>query len=135
MSKTFSFCVIAIIVAFTAFSCKKDTDIKTVIYHVEPELTLIGPNPPAPADSPKNIPAMVLIKDGTKDTTYLTLHTIEGFDYEEGYTYTLKVRITRLKNPPADGSIFSYSLVDVISKQKQRNKNLTLGAEINDTGL
>ena len=41
---------------------------------------------------------------------------IEGFDYEWGYTYVLKVKRTILKNPPMDGSDRTYSLVKVISK-------------------
>lgn len=118
MSKTISICLVTLLIALTATSCKKSTDNKTMIFQVEPALTLIGANPPAPSDSPKNIPAMVLIEEGSQDTIFLTLDRIQGFDYTEGYRYTLKVMRTILKNPPADGDSYSYSLIELVSKEK-----------------
>ncbi|MBA9075730.1 DUF4377 domain-containing protein [Rufibacter quisquiliarum] len=44
--------------------------------------------------------------------------TIEGFDYEEGFVYTLQVRIEKVENPPADASGRRYRLLKVISKEK-----------------
>ncbi len=49
--------------------------------------------------------------------------TIEGFDYEEGYTYSLQVAISNIENPPADGSKLKYSLLKIISKKKEVNKS------------
>lgn len=43
---------------------------------------------------------------------------IDGFDYEPGYKYKLKVNITKVKNPPADASSLNYKLVKVLSKKK-----------------
>ena len=43
---------------------------------------------------------------------------IAGFQYEEGYVYTLKVRVVYVENPPADGSSGSYALVEIVSKEK-----------------
>lgn len=46
---------------------------------------------------------------------------IEGFDYEEGYEYKLRVNKTQIydeTNAPADTSIYKYILVEIISKQK-----------------
>lgn len=121
MRNYFSICLIGIITALVLFSCKKNSDNKTVIYQVEPKLISIAPNPPAPPDSPKNIPAMVLVEKGTSDTIYLTLNRIAGFDYIEGYAYTITVVRSRLKNPPADGDIYRYSLAQVIAKEKANN--------------
>ncbi len=42
---------------------------------------------------------------------------IEGFDYEWGYTYDLKVKKEFVKNPPADGSSIRYILEEVALKQ------------------
>jgi hypothetical protein len=42
---------------------------------------------------------------------------IEGFDYEEGYTYEIKVKKTEIENPPMDGSSIKYELLEVISKK------------------
>ncbi|MBZ9629261.1 DUF4377 domain-containing protein [Salegentibacter sp. LM13S] len=44
--------------------------------------------------------------------------SIEGFDYEPGYIYHLKVKKKKIKNPPMDGSSISYRLVKIISKEK-----------------
>lgn len=43
---------------------------------------------------------------------------IEGFDYELGYVYDLKVRKVEIENPPMDGSSIKYILVNVRSKEK-----------------
>lgn len=43
---------------------------------------------------------------------------IEGFDYELGYIYDLKVRKVEVENPPMDGSSIRYILVNVRSKEK-----------------
>jgi hypothetical protein len=42
---------------------------------------------------------------------------IEGFDYEPGYRYRLRVAQTKVEDPPADGSSFAYRLLRVESKQ------------------
>ena len=42
---------------------------------------------------------------------------IEGFKYEEGFVYELKVDTFDVPNPPADGSSIRYELVEVVSKE------------------
>ena len=42
---------------------------------------------------------------------------IEGFEYEEGFVYELKVNSFDVPNPPADGSSIRYELVEVVSKE------------------
>lgn len=44
----------------------------------------------------------------------LPMTAIEGFEYEIGHMYTLKVRRTILANPPADGSSRTYKLIAVL---------------------
>lgn len=41
---------------------------------------------------------------------------IQGFTYEWGYTYVLKVKVTTLANPPMDASNKEVELIDEISK-------------------
>lgn len=41
---------------------------------------------------------------------------IEGFDYEPGYFYHLRVEITPVENPPIDGSSTSWRLLEIIDK-------------------
>lgn len=41
---------------------------------------------------------------------------IEGFEWEAGYEYRIRVERTTLANPPADASSFRYVLRKVVSK-------------------
>ena len=43
---------------------------------------------------------------------------IQGFDFEWGYSYKLKIKIHKLKNPPEDGSDTDYILLKTVSKTK-----------------
>ncbi|HEV7350580.1 DUF4377 domain-containing protein [Telluribacter sp.] len=43
---------------------------------------------------------------------------IEGFTYQEGYIYTMRVRKETLRSPPADGSSIKYSLLELVSKEE-----------------
>ena len=42
--------------------------------------------------------------------------SIEGFEFEPGYEYELKVRKIERENPPADASAYEYRLVKIVSK-------------------
>jgi len=56
---------------------------------------------------------------GVNDTDWSNLYTnINGFKYTPGYRYKLRVKITRVKNPPADGSSLKYTLTKVLEKKK-----------------
>lgn len=44
----------------------------------------------------------------------LTFGAIEGFTYEKGHSYELRVRKTILANPPADGSNCRYKLIKIL---------------------
>jgi len=46
---------------------------------------------------------------------------IEGFEYEPGYIYKLKVKEEQLENAPADASSIKYTLVEILEK-KEDNK-------------
>ncbi len=62
---------------------------------------------------------------------------IEGFTYEPGYEYVLKVKTEKIANPPADGSSIKYTLVKQVSKTKKdaataNEKTLIIGAQTVD---
>ncbi len=46
----------------------------------------------------------------------LFYNTIEGFTFEPGFTYELRVNVATIANPPADGSSLKYTLVEVVNK-------------------
>lgn len=43
---------------------------------------------------------------------------IDGFDFESGYEYVLKVNTEQIENPPADGSSVKYTLLEKVSQSK-----------------
>ncbi len=43
---------------------------------------------------------------------------IEGFEYEEGHAYELRVEVTQVAAPPADAPNQRYRLIEVVSKRK-----------------
>ena len=62
----------------------------------------------------------MLVKFGNPDGEWekLGLYDIEGFTYERGHEYELRVKRTILADPPADGSGRTYSLVRVVKDNK-----------------
>jgi hypothetical protein len=61
----------------------------------------------------------ILIKEENSNNGWFPfpLTGIDGIPYEEGYTYRIKVKKTNLGNPPADAFTFTYTLIQIISKE------------------
>ncbi|MCA9928993.1 MAG: DUF4377 domain-containing protein [Anaerolineales bacterium] len=57
-----------------------------------------------------------LVKENADDEWTYYYDEIIGFTWEPGYEYELKIRETRLLNPPADGSSIIWSLISVVSQ-------------------
>ena len=66
----------------------------------------------------------LLVKEGDADGWSLFYSSIEGFNYEPGYEYSVQIEKTAVENPPADGSSIRYKLIKVISKEKKQSVNL-----------
>jgi len=79
-------------------------------YSPKGEIVTVGPNK---VDCIGEGPRKCLIINGER-----SYNSINGFEYEEGYSYILEVNITRVENPPADGSSLRYDLIKVISKER-----------------
>jgi hypothetical protein len=58
---------------------------------------------------------MLTRRSPTAEWTYF-YDGIEGFAYEPGFDWTLRVRTREIRNPPADGSSIEYRLLEVIEK-------------------
>lgn len=58
------------------------------------------------------------VKEAEDAEWTLFYSSIQGFEYEEGYTYKLEVRKEDVPNPPADAPSIRYILVKEISKTK-----------------
>ena len=63
----------------------------------------------------------MLVKENIVDEWTIFYGNIEGFTYEKGYKYLLKVKIEEVKNLPADGSSLKYTLLEVLEKNKTKN--------------
>ena len=61
----------------------------------------------------------MLVKESPDAEWGLFYDGIEGFTYEPGFTYVLRVAVRRIENPPADGSSRAYRLVKVLEKRPE----------------
>lgn len=75
----------------------------------------------------------LMVKENEGEDWQMFYDQIEGFNYEEGYFYELKVKVTPVKNPPADSSSLYYTLIKVVSKTKV--EVIPTQAEIGNNGL
>ena len=58
------------------------------------------------------------VREKPEDPWKLFYDQIEGFQYEEGYLYELKVTETPVANPPADSSALKLTLVEIVDQTK-----------------
>jgi len=56
------------------------------------------------------------VRQQPNTTWTLFYDSIEGFDYEVGFEYTIRVGRRAVPNPPADGSSFAYRLLSLLRK-------------------
>jgi hypothetical protein len=59
------------------------------------------------------------VKEKESDSWGNFYSNIEGFTYEPGFEYILKVKTEKIENPPMDGSSIKYTLVQQVSKTKK----------------
>ena len=58
----------------------------------------------------------MLVKDNVNSDWSFFYDSIDGFDFTEGYTYEIQVKISEIQNPPADASSKNYELIEIIRK-------------------
>lgn len=110
--------ILLVVSIFLISGCDKDNNLgssRTEIIIVAPKLELSGTLPP----TNNKVNVMVATKENSDKKYYLHIRRIEGFEYSEGYEYKLKVLITTIKNPPMDGHLETFKLLEIISKTKQ----------------
>lgn len=102
---------ILLILSLTAKSCEETQNLYVADHLVD--CTGVGPQ------------KCMLIKEKLADQWQNFYGNIEGFTYEEGYQYLLRVKVSKVKNPPADGSSLIYTLDQIVEKKKIE-KEITL---------
>lgn len=115
MNKFTTFLLMFICLFWTA--CKDDdkpTDIvKEIAMSVSSETGIMY----ALFDTDKEYPIecmLVKTEDNSKEWQPLAFDAIEGFTYERGHEYELRVKRTILANPPMDAPDRTYSLVSIL---------------------
>lgn len=75
------------------------------------------------------------VKMGDSDEWQNFYDQIEGFSYDEGYSYELVVERAKRDNPPADASSFTYRLVDVVDMyQEATSEDENIEVDLTVTG-
>ena len=65
------------------------------------------------------------VKEKQSDRWANFYNNIEGFTYEPGFEYILKVKTEKATNTPADASSIKYTLVQQVSRTKKIKKSLS----------
>ncbi len=82
-----------------------DSDVRTMyVAHHQADCVGVGPM------------KCMLVKYAAEDDWTFFYDRIEGFEYEPGFEYELRVRTETVENPPADASSIRYILVELMSK-------------------
>ena len=92
--------------------------------HPPEEITLfVGPERvPCEGEGPQEC---YLVKETPEGEWELFYDQIEGFEWEPGYFYELRVNVYQVENPPAGGSSLRYELVEVVTKTSAEIENVT----------
>lgn len=100
--------VIAILVlSFMSLSAQDETASNEMIIHVAPytqSCTGVAPQ------------ECLIVSFEDRNELSFFYSGIDGFDFEEGFEYTLRVNVTERKNVPADAPALEYELVEVIQQ-------------------
>lgn len=108
-------CLVLMIVATTFFQCAENAA-KTRSKMPEKTETMTIQHYKVPCQG-ESIQMCYLVKtQGQADWEY-SYDEIQGFEYEWGYVYTLKVNKITIDNPPQDGSSIAIRLVKVVKKE------------------
>jgi hypothetical protein len=109
-----------VIAAATIAGCKKNAnDTRIVTLSIASTIEYGAPVWPTTNQTYFGVPYMQVTEEETGEAYLLSVSQIEGFDFEEGYAYRIKVSIAPIPHPPADGHSLSYTLIKIISKIKE----------------
>lgn len=110
--------ILLFLYAFSFIGCDKDDDSveNIVIISVSSELTWIKATPHNPTHP--FVLVMECTIEGNNEKLYIAQNQIEGFEYNKGYEYKLKIRITPLENSSTDGHTDRYELREIIFQHK-----------------
>lgn len=111
MSRNFHLIVIT---CLFLFACEKEKNSKIVIYNIASERFV------SPLQDEGSIGTWFIAKQNQNEEWRLLTRGIEGFVYESGYEYIIKVSIKPTEQF-IDQDPVSYRLIKVISKEKKES--------------
>lgn len=78
----------------------------------------------------------LLVKEKPGDDWNMHYDPIQGFDYEPGYEYELRILEEQVENPPADASSLRWTLVEMVSKTRSLEGTIwVLESYLNSEGV
>jgi hypothetical protein len=99
---------------FCLFSCSDSDD-----FTISEKIILVDSKREMGFDPVHNTERPYLrVKFDKEAADWTTIYGISGFDYEDGYSYELKIQEKVLKNPLQDQNKINYILKEIISKTK-----------------
>lgn len=99
--------LVGVCLGMGGWACDGLTDPELLTLFVAPELSeCVGVGPQT----------CMLVRESPGEDWRYFYGSIEGFEFEPGFFYELRVRRYRVGNPPADGSAFRYILLRIVSK-------------------
>lgn len=113
--KNIFYYILAAVVIFT--SCDKDDRAYNMSVRVASYYGVMF-------DGESSLPRRMLL--GYDGRRWVQRDPIEGFDYEEGFEYEIRVRVKPVKNPPMGGSSHTMSLIKVVSKVEKHTDDCPL---------
>lgn len=121
MKLFFSTLLVVVISAFGMVSCSDDDEPKDTVKEVT---ILVSENTdimyPMFDNNKQNPMECMLIMENGIDNTWrkMSFSEIDGFTYEKGHSYKLRVMKTTLADPPADGSAWRYKLLEILEDKE-----------------
>ncbi len=111
-----------LLLSFCAISCLDDNE--ALDWSEEKIIEISSEIVPAEIfGDPKYVDGMLIRIDGENRWKAYPVGFIDGFEFEPGYLYVLKVEVIHLANPPMDSLNIRLKLLSIISKTKVGDKS------------
>lgn len=108
---------LVLLLSLCTLSCSEDNDGKDwseeKVIEISSEIVPVNT-----FGEPSEVDGMLVRIDGENQWKAYPITFIEGFEFEPGYLYTLKIKIIHLVTPPQDDYSVQYKLITLISKTK-----------------
>lgn len=119
----FLYALLTLVLPMTFCGCIDDDDLQDKVDDIYLEVSEITQTSANTNFATGPFEYMLVRTSNEKGWKYLSIGAIEGFTYEFGHRYELKVRRTTLANPPMDGGGVTYKLLQVVANEDMTKKD------------